>query len=377
MNKMKNPEKKDSFASLWNSTSRELKSDPKLSLDKQREILEAQETQRKKSQASQYSTYDFALFEGEKGKHISPGSGYNGSNQAQLNTDQLLIFETEKDIDIGVFPENNLPEKPQINGLASVTNNTYDLLGDYSNTEEMTEPAVSISHGFENLTVEDRTISSFPTVDSVDEIDDILGELSKPIESFQTSQRTQKHQSNEYIEIDEKPPPLPPRPRNIELSNNNSTSQSYFYPNKEFKSELKTQRMVSTPRRPPVVALESNAERVRQLNIAQAEYDKERFSVQDKVDERLQNWQKGKELNLRALLISINDVLWENVDLKRVNMAELLLPNKVKIAYVRAISKVHPDKIPRDATVEQRMIAAGVFSQLNNAWTVFKTENDL
>jgi hypothetical protein len=34
-------------------------------------------------------------------------------------------------------------------------------------------------------------------------------------------------------------------------------------------------------------------------------------------------------------------------------------------------------QIPTDATTEQRMISAAVFSTLNEAWDKFKTENGL
>jgi hypothetical protein len=74
-------------------------------------------------------------------------------------------------------------------------------------------------------------------------------------------------------------------------------------------------------------------------------------------------------------------------------MAELVTPNQVKIRYTKAIAKLHPDKVrsflisPDDAptdscwflqlnvkntTVEQRMVANGVFGALNDAWNAFK-----
>jgi len=70
-------------------------------------------------------------------------------------------------------------------------------------------------------------------------------------------------------------------------------------------------------------------------------------------------------------------VLWEGSGWKKVSLADLVLPGKVKIVYMRGIGRVHPDKIPTDATTEQRMIAGAVFSILNEAWEKFKTENNL
>ena len=91
-----------------------------------------------------------------------------------------------------------------------------------------------------------------------------------------------------------------------------------------------------------------------QTQNAQAEADLTlQHSLKDTVDARLNAWRKGKESNIRALLASLDLVLWE--DLLRGNggggkvggigMAELVSPGQVKKAYVRAIGKVHPDKV--------------------------------
>ncbi|GAM83884.1 hypothetical protein ANO11243_018740 [Dothideomycetidae sp. 11243] len=105
--------------------------------------------------------------------------------------------------------------------------------------------------------------------------------------------------------------------------------------------------------------------------------DDEKFALADVVSARVEAWRGGKSDNLRALLASMEGVLWEGAGWKKVGMAELVLPNKVKIVYMRAIAKVHPDKISQDATTEQRMISGHVFSTLNEAWDKFKTENGL
>ncbi|KAH0395924.1 hypothetical protein KCU89_g9828, partial [Aureobasidium melanogenum] len=80
---------------------------------------------------------------------------------------------------------------------------------------------------------------------------------------------------------------------------------------------------------------------------------------------------------LRALLGSLDTVLWPEAGWKKVNMSDLIMPNKVKIVYMKAIAKVHPDKIPQSATTEQKMISGSVFSTLNEAWDKFKKDNGL
>ena len=85
--------------------------------------------------------------------------------------------------------------------------------------------------------------------------------------------------------------------------------------------------------------------RLRAANAKAAEVDDEKFALSDSVEERLTSWRKGKEENLRALLGSLDTVLWENSGWKKVGMSELIVPAKVKVAYMKGIAKVHPDKV--------------------------------
>ncbi|ORX97172.1 hypothetical protein BCR34DRAFT_628658 [Clohesyomyces aquaticus] len=117
--------------------------------------------------------------------------------------------------------------------------------------------------------------------------------------------------------------------------------------------------------------------RLKQANAAAEKADDEKFALTDQVDAKLNAWKGSKADNLRALLGSLEKVLWPEAGWKKVTMADLVLPNKVKIIYMKAIAKVHPDKISQTATTEQRMISAAVFSTLNEAWDAFKKENGL
>jgi len=82
----------------------------------------------------------------------------------------------------------------------------------------------------------------------------------------------------------------------------------------------------------------------------------------------LLNWRSGKEANLRALIASLDAVLWPELGWKRVGMHELVTESQLKVRYVKAIAKVHPDKLNAQTTVEHRMIANGVFAALSEAW---------
>ncbi|KAL2809756.1 hypothetical protein BJX63DRAFT_434920 [Aspergillus granulosus] len=117
--------------------------------------------------------------------------------------------------------------------------------------------------------------------------------------------------------------------------------------------------------------------RLREANQEAERNDEEKFALTDSVDARIQAWKGGKQDNLRALLASLDTVLWPEANWKKINMSELIMPSKVKIQYMKGIAKVHPDKIPTNATTEQRMISSAVFGILNEAWDKFKAENNL
>ncbi|PNS21207.1 UBA domain-containing protein 7 [Sphaceloma murrayae] len=124
-------------------------------------------------------------------------------------------------------------------------------------------------------------------------------------------------------------------------------------------------------------ASQEAVKKLRAQNAAAEKLDDERFALGDAVSARIETWKGGKSDNLRALLGSLETVLWDGAGWKKVGMAELIQVNRVKIVYMKAIAKVHPDKIAQDATTEQRMISGSVFSTLNEAWDKFKTDNGL
>lgn len=98
----------------------------------------------------------------------------------------------------------------------------------------------------------------------------------------------------------------------------------------------------------PTITSVSSGEAVRKLRAANAEAEKaddEKFALADIVDAKLTAWRGGKTDNLRALLQSMDAVLWEGAGWKKVGMSDLVMPNKVKVVYMKAIAKVHPDKV--------------------------------
>lgn len=80
---------------------------------------------------------------------------------------------------------------------------------------------------------------------------------------------------------------------------------------------------------------------------AEAE-DQTKHELKDTVDAKVLAWKGGKEENIRALVASLENVLWPELNWQKVGMHELVTPNQVKIRYTKAIAKLHPDKVRKN-----------------------------
>lgn len=85
--------------------------------------------------------------------------------------------------------------------------------------------------------------------------------------------------------------------------------------------------------------------RLRAANADADRADDEKFALADTVDAKLAAWKGSKADNLRALLGSLDTVLWPEAGWKKIGMAELVVPARVKVQYMKGIAKVHPDKV--------------------------------
>lgn len=112
------------------------------------------------------------------------------------------------------------------------------------------------------------------------------------------------------------------------------------------KAKAPSPRPRATPSLRPTVVKDSEAvSRMRAANAAADKADDEKFELSDSVDARIAAWRDGRKDNLRALLGGLDNVLWEGSGWKKVGMHDLIMNGKVKINYMKAIAKVHPDKV--------------------------------
>ncbi|KAG8855845.1 hypothetical protein FRB96_006667 [Tulasnella sp. 330] len=148
-------------------------------------------------------------------------------------------------------------------------------------------------------------------------------------------------------------------------------------PRASSQPERTTTAKAAVKKTPPVaVAVMPSGEasaRLKAANAAAEAAETERYRVKDSVDARIITWKGGKENNVRALIASLENVLWPELGWVKVGMGELIMEQQVKVRYMKAISKLHPDKL-RNATVEHQMIANGVFGALNDAYNFFITQ---
>ena len=87
----------------------------------------------------------------------------------------------------------------------------------------------------------------------------------------------------------------------------------------------------------------------------------------DKV--RVMEWSKSKQGNIRGLLSSLDDMTWEGVRWKQMGMHDLMEPNQVKKAYLKASLAFHPDK--HIDSLNQNL-ARLIVIELNEAHTRFE-----
>ncbi|XP_038713543.1 auxilin-related protein 2-like [Tripterygium wilfordii] len=101
----------------------------------------------------------------------------------------------------------------------------------------------------------------------------------------------------------------------------------------------------------------------------------ERHRIAETFDAEIKRWAAGKEGNLRALLSTLQYVLWPECGWLPVSLTDLITGAAVKKAYRKATLCIHPDKVQqKGANLHQKYIAEKVFDLLKEAWNKFNSE---
>ncbi|XP_021806612.1 auxilin-related protein 1 isoform X2 [Prunus avium] len=101
----------------------------------------------------------------------------------------------------------------------------------------------------------------------------------------------------------------------------------------------------------------------------------EKRRIAETLDIKIKSWSYGKEGNMRALLSSLQSVLWPESGWEPVSLTDLITSGSVKKVYRKATLCIHPDKVQqKGASLEQKYTAEKVFDILKEAWNKFNKE---
>jgi len=90
----------------------------------------------------------------------------------------------------------------------------------------------------------------------------------------------------------------------------------------------------------------------------------------DPIQLKILDWTRGKEGNIRALLSSLGDVLWDGESRwPQPGMHLMIEPQQVKKMYRNASRVVHPDKQIGGPNED---LAKSIQVELNDAYTLFE-----
>ncbi|KAI3460561.1 hypothetical protein Pfo_017224 [Paulownia fortunei] len=101
----------------------------------------------------------------------------------------------------------------------------------------------------------------------------------------------------------------------------------------------------------------------------------EKRRLAETLDNDIKRWAAGKEGNLRALLSSLQQVLWPECGWRPVSLTDMITSESVKKVYKKATLYVHPDKVQqKGANLQQKYVAEKVFDLLKEAWNKFSAD---
>ena len=98
---------------------------------------------------------------------------------------------------------------------------------------------------------------------------------------------------------------------------------------------------------------------------------KEQMKEMTPTEAKVFAWKDGKSRNLRALLCSLDKILWDGAKWQQCGMHQLVTENDVNKMYKKAVLAVHPD---RQRGTENEELATALQKELNDAWAEHKKD---
>ncbi|KAI3464551.1 hypothetical protein Pfo_021214 [Paulownia fortunei] len=152
-----------------------------------------------------------------------------------------------------------------------------------------------------------------------------------------------------------------------------ATSSGEFH---EIKGEPEERRRARLNRHMRMNARMAEALAEKNQRDLQSQHEQEeKRRLAETLDNDIKCWAAGKEGNLRALLSSLQQVLWPECGWRPVPLTDIINSDSVKKAYKKATLYVHPDKVQqKGANLHQKYVAEKVFDLLKEAWNKFSAE---
>ncbi|KAF8405687.1 hypothetical protein HHK36_007764 [Tetracentron sinense] len=136
------------------------------------------------------------------------------------------------------------------------------------------------------------------------------------------------------------------------------------FPDIEGESEERRRARLERHQRTQERAAKAVAEK-NQRDLQTQREQAERHRIAETLDAEIKRWSAGKEANLRALLSTLQYVLWPECGWQPVSLTDLITAAAVKKSYRKATLCIHPDKVQqKGATLQQKYIAEKVFDLL-------------
>ncbi|XP_042056797.1 J domain-containing protein required for chloroplast accumulation response 1-like [Salvia splendens] len=223
-------------------------------------------------------------------------------------------------------------------------------------------------------------------------VDDIFGG-SDPVQQNNTSRSSSMTQNSLFDDFfhEEKKPEVkgaPPQPKVntkeafpakstgndfTSLFGDITTSSEEFYEidgEPEDRRRARLKRHMRTNERMAEALAEKN-----QRDLESQFEQEEKRRIAEVLEYDIKRWAAGKEGNIRALLSSLEQILWPESGWRSVSLTDMITSNSVKKVYKKATLYVHPDKVQqKGANLQQRYIAEKVFDILKEAWNKFSAE---
>eukprot|EP00928_Gymnodinium_smaydae_P042284 TRINITY_DN28493_c0_g1_i1.p1 TRINITY_DN28493_c0_g1~~TRINITY_DN28493_c0_g1_i1.p1 ORF type:complete len:377 (-),score=100.99 TRINITY_DN28493_c0_g1_i1:36-1166(-) len=132
------------------------------------------------------------------------------------------------------------------------------------------------------------------------------------------------------------------------------------------REELVARREAESRRR-----IEEKARQAREIADAETRNRADKVAAGNEIKEEMDKWAKTPDgqsfKDIRTLLSTMHEVMWEDSGWKQVPLSELIAGGTIKKNYRKAIIMTHPDRF-QDAPPEKQLRAERIFQALNEAF---------